>query len=82
MCGDSAKSLCLLGAFNSEDGASPRLAIILDDLGENDRAAAHGLLAICPTADISVLPNTSELGTLSKRRTRAAPGELHLPMEP
>ena len=70
------------GAVNSSGNvANPRLAIIIDDLG-NDRAAAEAIFALGYPLTISVLPNhehSVEIATEAHRRGFEV--MLHLPMQ-
>ena len=60
---------------------SPRLAIILDDLG-NDRAAAQAIFALPYPLTISVLPNhPHSVDIAQEARRRGFQVMLHLPME-
>jgi uncharacterized protein len=65
----------------SEQGQGARLAIIIDDLG-NDRAAADAIFALdCPIT-ISVLPNHSRsIEIAQEAHRRGYQVMLHLPME-
>jgi uncharacterized protein len=65
----------------SEQSANPRLAIILDDLG-NDRAAAEAIFALSCPITLSVLPNhphSAEIAEEAHRRGYEV--MLHLPMQ-
>jgi polysaccharide deacetylase 2 family uncharacterized protein YibQ len=66
----------------TEGGSAARLAIILDDLG-NDRAAADAIFALqCPIT-ISVLPNhPRSIEIAQEAHRRGYQVMLHLPMEP
>jgi polysaccharide deacetylase 2 family uncharacterized protein YibQ len=71
----------LRGAPPSKQGEGPRLAIIIDDLG-NDRAAADAIFALeCPIT-ISVLPNhPRSMEITEEARRRGYQVMLHLPMQ-
>ena len=59
----------------------PRLAIILDDLG-NDRAAAEAIFALSCPVTLSVLPNHAHSAEIAEEaRRRGYEVMLHLPME-
>lgn len=65
----------------SGEGTNPRLAIILDDLG-NDRAAAEAIFALSCPITLSVLPNhphSAEIAEEAHRRGYEV--MLHLPMQ-
>jgi polysaccharide deacetylase 2 family uncharacterized protein YibQ len=63
------------------EAGSPRLAIILDDLG-NDRAAAQAIFAMPYPLTISVLPNhPHSVDIAQEARRRGFQVMLHLPME-
>ena len=65
----------------SEQSTNPRLAIILDDLG-NDRAAAEAIFALSCPITLSVLPNhphSAEIAEEAHRRGYEV--MLHLPMQ-
>ena len=66
---------------SSKEGEGPRLAIILDDLG-NDRAAADAVFALqCPIT-ISLLPNhPHSMEIAEEAHRRGYPVMLHLPMK-
>ena len=71
----------LPAAAPSSEAASPRLAIILDDLG-NDRAAAQAIFAMPYPLTISVLPNhPHSVDIAQEARQRGFQVMLHLPME-
>jgi uncharacterized protein len=64
----------------SESGAG-RLAIILDDLG-NDRAAAEAIFALPYHLTISILPNHAHSAEIAEEaRRRGVEVMLHLPMQ-
>jgi hypothetical protein len=65
----------------SQEGAGPRLAIILDDLG-NDRATADAIFALqCPIT-ISLLPNHPHSADIAEEaHRRGYQVMLHLPMK-
>jgi polysaccharide deacetylase 2 family uncharacterized protein YibQ len=69
------------GKSSGANAASPRLAIIIDDLG-SDRAAAEAIFALGYPLTISVLPNhehSTEIATEAHRRGFEV--MLHLPMQ-
>jgi uncharacterized protein len=69
------------GRDNDARSSSPKLAIILDDLG-SDRAAAEAIFALGYPLTISVLPNhehSAEIATEAHRRGFEV--MLHLPMQ-
>jgi polysaccharide deacetylase 2 family uncharacterized protein YibQ len=64
-----------------ERAPSPRLAIIIDDLG-HDRAAAEALFALPFPLALSVLPNLAHSGDIAEEAYRRGyQVMLHLPME-
>jgi len=63
------------------EAGSPRLAIILDDLG-NDRAAAQAIFALPYPLTVSVLPNHPHSVEIAEEAHRRGFGVmLHLPMQ-
>jgi len=70
------------GAVNSSgNGANPRLAIIIDDLG-SDRAAAEAVFALGYPLTISVLPNHEHSVDIAQEaHRRGFQVMLHLPMQ-
>jgi uncharacterized protein len=69
-----------VGALSSSQ-ASTRLAIILDDLG-NDRAAAEAIFALSFPLTVSVLPNhTHSVDIAEEAHRRGYEVMLHLPMQ-
>jgi polysaccharide deacetylase 2 family uncharacterized protein YibQ len=61
--------------------STPKLAIILDDLG-SDRAAAYAIFALPYPVTISVLPNHEHSGEIANEaRRRGLQVMLHLPMQ-
>jgi uncharacterized protein len=62
-------------------GSTPRLAIILDDLG-SDRSAAEAIFALSYPLTISVLPNHEHsIEIANEARSRGFQVLLHLPMQ-
>ncbi|HZV59387.1 MAG TPA: divergent polysaccharide deacetylase family protein [Candidatus Eremiobacteraceae bacterium] len=65
----------------TSDNQAPRLAIILDDLG-NDSAAAQAVFAMPYPLTISVLPNQTHSAEIAQQaRRRGDEVMLHLPMQ-
>ncbi|MGB2643116.1 MAG: divergent polysaccharide deacetylase family protein [Candidatus Acidiferrum sp.] len=77
----SARGPSSLASRADENGESPRLAIILDDLG-SDRAAADAIFALPYPLTISVLPNHAHSAEIAEEaHRRGYEVMLHLPMQ-
>jgi uncharacterized protein len=61
----------------------PRLALIIDDLGQNMNGTTRGLLDLGVPFTVAVLPELHRSGAvLEAARKRGLPALLHLPMQP
>jgi len=64
------------------DRDAPRLAIVIDDLGES-LAVARSVLAIMPMVTVAVIPHTAEARAVAAAAVEAGREViLHLPLEP
>ena len=71
------------GAVRRADGAPPRVAIIIDDIGYADSAVVRGFLELDAPLSLSVLPGTPHGSSLARRAAEEGKEVLlHLPMEP
>ena len=68
---------------SAAEGAAPRIAIVIDDLGNNDSQVARGLLELDYPITFSVLPNCPHTEDMAAAARRAGKEVMvHVPMEP
>jgi hypothetical protein len=66
-----------------EEGAAPKLAIVIDDFGYNNSDVATGLIELDYPITISILPHTPHSAAMAAAARRAGKEILvHIPMQP
>jgi polysaccharide deacetylase 2 family uncharacterized protein YibQ len=66
-----------------EEGASPEIAIVIDDFGYNESNVAAGFIDLDYPITISILPNTPHSAGIAAAARRAGKEVLvHIPMQP
>lgn len=64
-------------------GAAPRVAIVIDDFGNNSSEAARGIMALDYPITVSILPRCPHTESMAEAARRAGKEILaHVPMEP
>lgn len=65
------------------EGEAPRIALIIDDLGNSNSEAVRGILDLDAPITVSVLPHCPHTATLAEAARRAGKEVMvHIPMEP
>lgn len=69
-------------AVPSAPAGTPRIAIVIDDLGPNSRGS-HAVIALPPPLTLAILPYAGEAARMADQARRAGHEVLvHMPMEP